>query len=135
MEKAVEKMTHLSMTDPKIRGSRAMILEGDVEACQITSGSSQVVLVKPVEDHPMRVGVEGRRKTEGGCAGGGGGSGPPNPPGHGGHDDDNDENWRPCGWNRGHNYDRWDDNQRTLTFKPQTLDKHKRSVPKLNIRE
>eukprot|EP00971_Amphidinium_carterae_P277343 5504294-Amphidinium_carterae.1 len=73
----------------------------------------------------------------GGRAGGGGGSDPPNPPGNGGHDDDNnDENWNPRGWNRSRNYDhRWDDNQRTSTTKPQTLDKHKRNVPKLNLRD
>eukprot|EP00971_Amphidinium_carterae_P107350 2126824-Amphidinium_carterae.1 len=58
-----------------------------------------------------------------------------NPPGNGGHDENNDENWRPS-WNRGRNYDnRWDDNQRTSATKPQALDKHKRSVPKLLIRE
>eukprot|EP00971_Amphidinium_carterae_P122164 2418891-Amphidinium_carterae.1 len=59
MEKAVEKMTYLSKTDPEIRGSRAMILEGDLETIQITFVLVQVVPVKPVKNHPMRVELKG----------------------------------------------------------------------------
>eukprot|EP00971_Amphidinium_carterae_P081738 1617185-Amphidinium_carterae.1 len=84
-------MTHPIMTDPKIRGSQAMMLGGNLKTIQITPGSAQVVPVEPVKDHPMRVVVpiiavavatgEERRKTGGGRAGGRGGSDPPNPSG------------------------------------------------------
>eukprot|EP00971_Amphidinium_carterae_P255377 5069896-Amphidinium_carterae.1 len=36
IEKAVEKMNHPIMKDPKIRGYQAMILEGNLKTIQIT---------------------------------------------------------------------------------------------------